>query len=101
MIAPQSVAEYVWYAERLAKLAVGAETTVTSAAVLVDASVQLAPSTLRIKRAADKDGRRLYEVTGKVGDLDLTGSFSFDADGAPHEVTATVKWGTFVTRRTP
>lgn len=101
LIAPQTVAEYLWYADRLAKTAVGAETAITSAAVMVDATVQLLETSLRIKRVADQDGRRTYEVAGKVGDLDLTGRFSVDADGAPHEIAATVKWGTFVTRRVP
>ena len=39
------------------------------------------------------------EMSGKVGDVDVTGSFSVDADGAPHDMVATVKWGTFITRR--
>jgi hypothetical protein len=99
VIAPQAIAEFVWYADRLSKLAVGASQTVSVAEVMVENAVSLDPATFTFKRLPDADGRRVYTVGGKHGKLDLTGTFSVDADGAPHEVSVTVPFGTFVTKR--
>jgi hypothetical protein len=99
VIAPQTIAEFVWYADKLAKTAVGSSTTIKAAAVQVDADVRLDAATYTFKRLPDVDKRRVYEIAGKVGSIDVTGSFSVDADGAPHDIVATVKWGTFITRR--
>ena len=98
-IAPQSVAELVWYANKLASLGVGASTKLTVAAINVDASVKLEPAAYTFKRLADADGRKSYEYSGKQGDLDVAGTFSIDTDGAPHEIAVKVKWGTFLTKR--
>ena len=99
VIAPQTIAEFVWYAVRLAALKVGGSTTITSAEVMIENAVQLTPATFTFKRLADADGRRNYEIAGKHGRLDLTGKFSVDADGAPHDVEVRVPFGTFVTKR--
>jgi imidazolonepropionase-like amidohydrolase len=99
VLAPQSIAEFVWYAGRLATTPVGTSVTVTSAEVMVDTSVRLDPATFTFKRLPDADGRRVYELGGKHGELDLKGKFSVDSDGAPHDIEATVKWGTFSTKR--
>jgi imidazolonepropionase-like amidohydrolase len=99
VIAPQGIAEFVWYAERLAKTPVGGTTTITAAEVMVENAVRLDPATFTFKRVPDADGRRSYELAGKHGELDLKGKFSVDADGAPHEVSVTVRFGTFVTKR--
>ena len=66
---------------------------------MVESGVRLDPATFTFKRAPDADGRRVYDITGKHGKLDVTGKLSVDSDGAPHEVTLTVRWGTFVTKR--
>jgi imidazolonepropionase-like amidohydrolase len=99
VIAPQSIAEFVWYAGRLATTPVGGSETIKVAAVMIEQAVRLDPATFTFTRVADREGRRAYELTGKHGDLDLRGKFSVDGDGVPHTIEATVKWGTFVTRR--
>jgi hypothetical protein len=99
VVAPQSVAEFAWYVDKLAKLGVGKSMTIPSAGVMVDATVHLESQALTFTRNADADGRRVYAIKGKSGDLDLEGSLSVDADGAPHTIEAKVKWGTFLTRR--
>jgi imidazolonepropionase-like amidohydrolase len=99
VIAPQAVAEFVWYAVKLDKTRVGASTTLTAAEVMLETGVQLAPGTFTFKRAPDAEGRRIYAITGKHGELEVAGSLSVDPDGAPHEIEVKVRWGTFVTRR--
>lgn len=99
IIAPQSIAEFVWYAAKLATLDVGGSTKLTVAAVTLDNNVQLDPATYTFKRLADEDGRRSYEYAGKQGALDVAGMFTIDRDGAPHQIEVKVKWGTFVTKR--
>jgi hypothetical protein len=99
VIAPQTIAEFVWYATRLSSLKVGATKALTAAEVMTDNAVQLEPASFTFKRLDDQDGRRRYELSGKNGKLDVTGEFSVDVDGAPHEVVLTVPWGKFVTKR--
>jgi imidazolonepropionase-like amidohydrolase len=99
VIAPQAIAEFVWYAGRLATTPVGSSTTISAAEVMVDNGVKLEPATFTFKRLPDTNARRVYEINGKHGDLDLKGRFSVDKDGMPHDVEATVRWGTFVTKR--
>jgi hypothetical protein len=99
VIAPQAIAEFVWYADRLAKTPVGGSTTIKTAEVMVENAVRLDPATFTFKRLPDADGRRVYEILGKHGELDLKGKLTVDKDGVPHDVEATVKWGTFVTKR--
>jgi imidazolonepropionase-like amidohydrolase len=99
VIGPQSIAEFVWYADRLAKTAVGKSVTMTAAEVMIDSNVRLDPATYTFKRVADAEGRRSYEMTGKLGKLDFTGTFNVDADGIPHHVDITVPFGRFVTKR--
>ncbi|NVB84417.1 MAG: amidohydrolase family protein [Kofleriaceae bacterium] len=99
VIAPQTIAEFVWYATRLSSLKVGATKALTAAEVMMDNALQLVPASFTFKRLDDQDGRRRYELSGKNGKLDVTGQFSVDADGAPHVVEITVPWGKFVTKR--
>lgn len=99
VIAPQAIAEFVWYAHRLASLKVGATRAITAAEVMMNSAIELEPASFTFKRLEDQDGRRRYELGGKNGKLDVTGQFSVDPDGAPHEVEVTVPWGKFVTRR--
>lgn len=99
VIAPQTIAEFVWYAARLDKLAVGGTKTLDAAEIMVESSVSLAPAKFTFKRLTDVDGRRMFELAGKHGALDLKGTFSVDKDGAPHDVEVSVKFGTFATKR--
>lgn len=95
VIVPQSVAEYVWYADRLASLPVGKSVTLPVVSINIDNGVKLEPATYTFKRV----GERAFEYAGKVGDLDIEGKFSIDADGAPHEIEVKVRWGTITTKR--
>ncbi len=99
VIAPQTIAEFVWYATRLAALKVGGTQTITAAEVMTENAVQLTPASFTFKRIEDLDGRRRYEISGKHGAMELTGTFSVDADGAPHVVEVKVPFGTFITKR--
>jgi imidazolonepropionase-like amidohydrolase len=98
-VAPQTIAEYFWYAETLADLAVGDSRTLESVVARTERGLTLEPVTLELTRAADTAGRRHYDLTGSIGPLPLTGTFTVDPDGAPHEVSLTVSFGTFATRR--
>ena len=49
----------------------------------------------------DRFTRRVYSIAGKHGEMDISGTFSVDADGAPHELELTIPFGTFGMRRTP
>lgn len=99
VLAPQAVAEFVWHAAALADLEVGKARTRTAVEVMTERSLTLEPGTFTFTRSPDADGRRVYAVTGKLGRLDVKGHMSVDADGAPHEVSLTVVFGTFVIRR--
>lgn len=99
VIAPQAIAEFVWYGDRLAKLGVGAKQTLTVAEVMTDSGLKLDPASFTFERLSDADGRRMYKLAGKHGQLDATGTFSVDKDGAPHDVSVTVVFGTFGMKR--
>lgn len=99
VVAPQAVAEFVWYADILAPLAVGASRPIDAVEVMTDTGLRLDPARFTFTRKPDTDGRRTYDFTGTHGKLDLTGSFTVDKDGAPHEVSLTLKFGSFVIRR--
>jgi imidazolonepropionase-like amidohydrolase len=99
VIAPQAVAEFVWYADILAPLAVGASRAVDAVEVMTDTGLRLDPGRFTFTRKPDTDGRRTYDFTGTHGKLELTGSFTVDRDGAPHEVSLSLKFGTFIMRR--
>ena len=99
IIAPQAVAEFVWYADILAPLAVGASRPVDAVEVMTDTGLRLDPARFTFTRKPDAGGRRTYDFIGTHGKLDLTGSFTVDRDGAPHEVSLALKFGTFVMRR--
>ena len=99
VIAPQAVAEFVWYADILAPLAVGASRTIDSVEVVTDTGLRLDPARFTFTRKPDAGGRRTYDLTGTHGKLELTGTFTVDADGAPREISLKVTFGTFVIRR--
>ncbi len=99
ILAPQTIAEFFWYADALADLAVGASRKLDAAEIMTDGGVRIDPASFTFTRRADAGGRRVYDLTGKHGELDLTGTFSVDPDGAPHEVQVSVIFGTFITRR--
>lgn len=99
VIAPQTVAEFLWYVPLLADLSVGATRTVTAAEVVTDGRLAVVPGRFAFTRTADDGGRRAYTIDGTHGALALTGRLIVGADSAPDEVTVTVKFGTFTTRR--
>lgn len=99
IIAPQTIAEFFWYADSLEDLPVGQSRTIRSIVARTERGLTLELVTLELTRAADTDGRRHYDLTGSIGPLPLTGTFTVDPDGAPHEVSLTVSFGTFATRR--
>jgi hypothetical protein len=99
VIAPQTVAEFIWYAQRLAGATVGSTTTITAAEVVIEGAVTLEPGNFTFKRLPDAEGRRVFEMAGTHGKLDVKATFSVDTDGAPHEIELAVIWGRFVTRR--
>jgi imidazolonepropionase-like amidohydrolase len=99
VLAPQAVAEFVWYASMLGDLEVGKDKPLTAVEIIAEQSLRLDPGTFTATRSPDADGRRVYAFTGKNGRLDLKGTFSVDADGAPHEVSLTLVFGTFVMKR--
>ncbi len=99
VVAPQAIAEFWWYADRLADLAVGASRAITAVEVMTEQGFRLDPGAFTFTRAADDGDRRVYDVTGTNGELALTGKLVVDADGAPRDVTLTLKWGVFSIRR--
>ncbi len=99
VLAPQTIAEFVWYGEALATLAVGDRRTFTLVSVRTETELVLAAGFLTFTRTADADGRRHYRLAGRHGTLDATGTFSLDADGAPHRVSLALDFGTIVTQR--
>jgi imidazolonepropionase-like amidohydrolase len=99
VVAPQTIAEFFWYAERLADLQVGGARTIEAVEVMTEGGLRLDPARFDFTRQPDADGRRVYAMVGKHGNLDFTGTFSVDADGAPHEVSLTLRFGTFAMRR--
>jgi hypothetical protein len=99
VLAPQAIAEFVWYAAATAGLNEGESMPLTAVEVIAERALALDAGTFTATRLADKDGRRTYAFAGTHGKLDLKGGFSVDADGAPHEVTLTLMFGTIVMRR--
>lgn len=101
VIAPQTIAEQLWYVAALADLEVGKARTLTAAEVTTDGRLDVVPGSFTFTRAPDADGRKVYAFTGTHGRMDVTGQLVVDPDGAPREVSVTVKYGTFITRRLP
>jgi imidazolonepropionase-like amidohydrolase len=99
VVAPQAIAEFFWYAERLADLAPGGKRVLTAVEVVTHPSFELAPGRFEFTRRPDEGERRRYDLVGKHGKLDLTGRFTVDKDGAPREVQLTVSFGTQLVRR--
>lgn len=99
VIAPQAVGEFLWYVPALTGMPVGRSMALDAVEVMTDGRLALHPGHFTFTRTADVDGRARYTVAGKHGDLDLTGELLVDDDGAPHQVTVSVTYGTFVTRR--
>lgn len=100
IIAPQAIAEFVFYADLLAGLKVGASRTIEAAEVVTDRGLVLEPGRFSFTRQPDAGGRRVYRLSGQHGKLDLEGTLAVDPDGAPHEVSIRLRFGTFVLRRT-
>lgn len=101
VIAPQSVAEFVFHGDALAALKVGASRKLEAVEVMTDTGLKLEPGRFTFTRKPDDAGRRAYEIAGAYGALDVHGTFSVDADGAPHQVELVLKFGTFTMRRVP
>jgi imidazolonepropionase-like amidohydrolase len=99
VIAPQAIAEFAWYADLLASLAVGASKEIDTVEVMTDTGLRLDPAHFTFTREPDAEKRRVYKLQGTHGKLELSGTFSVDPDGAPHEVIISLKFGTFVLRR--
>lgn len=99
VLAPQSVAEFVWYAEKLADAKVSEAKKFTAVALMVDNTVHLDPVELTFTRQPDADGRRVFAVAGTYGGMPVTGTFALDADGVPQAIELKLKWGTFLTKR--
>jgi hypothetical protein len=67
--------------------------------VMTDTGLRLDPAHFTFTREPDAEKRRVYKLEGTHGKLELSGTFSVDPDGAPHEVTISLKFGTFALRR--
>jgi imidazolonepropionase-like amidohydrolase len=99
VLAPQSVAEFVWYAEKLAEVKVGDAKKFTAVALMVDNTVHLDPVEVSFTRKSDAEGRRVFDIAGSYGGMPVTGTFALDADGSPNAIELKLKWGTFLTKR--
>lgn len=101
VLAPQSIGEFFRYGELLADLAVGATRELTAAEIVTEGSLAVEPGRYTFTREPDQGGQRVYTFAGSHGRLAVTGRLVVDTDGAPAEVTVSVMFGTFVTRRLP
>jgi imidazolonepropionase-like amidohydrolase len=99
VLAPQAIAEFIWYAAMTANLPVGKSQAVVAVEVVTDRLITLDPGVFTSTRSPDADGRRVYTIAGKNGKFDVTGTYSIDADGLPHEVNLKLVFGTFAWRR--
>ena len=99
VVAPQTIAELFWYADALADLAVGGERAIDAAEVMTDGALRLDPAHFTFTRRPDDGGKRVYDLAGTHGKLQLTGKLVVDADGAPAEATLVLRFGTVVFRR--
>lgn len=99
VLAPQAIAEFVWFAVMTANLPVGKSQPLVSVEVITDRLITLDPGAFTVTRSPDAEGRCVYAITGKAGKFDLAGWYSIDADGLPHEVNLKLVFGNFVWRR--
>lgn len=99
VVAPQTIAEFFFYADLLADLEAGASRVIDTAEVMTERGVAMDPARFTFTRKDDAEGRRVYEVTGHHGKLEVAGSMTVDPDGAPADVTLTLRFGTFAFRR--
>jgi hypothetical protein len=99
VLAPQAIAEFIWYAAMTANLPVGKSQPLVAVEVAADRLITLDPGVFTATRSPDAEGRRVYAIAGKNGKFDVTGWFSVDADGLPHEVNLKLVFGTFIWRR--
>lgn len=101
VIGSPAIAEFFWYSEQLESLEVGGSRTLSAMSVGIDGGdLRLEPATYTFTRAADTDGRRVYDLKGKMGTMALTGTMIADKDGAPHEVRLVLGFGTWIWKRT-
>jgi imidazolonepropionase-like amidohydrolase len=91
VLAPQTVAEFIWYAQDLRDK----PRTFTAVEVITEGALRLDPGTYTFTPTAPGH----YDVVGKVGALDVTGTFIVGADVMPEEVKLTFKFGTLIMRR--
>jgi len=99
VVAPQTIAELFWYADALADLAIGGQRAIDAAEVMTDGALRLDPAHFTFTRRPDDAGKRVYDIAGTHGKLQLTGKLVVDPDGAPAEVTMVLRFGTVVFRR--
>ncbi len=101
IVAPQAVSEFVFYGDTLASLGVGATRKLEAVEVMTDTGLKMHAGRFTFTRKADEGGRRVYDMAGTHGPLDLKGTFSIDPDGLPSSVELTLKFGVFSMRRVP
>jgi hypothetical protein len=99
VIAPQAIAEFIWYTPELTSLAVGGKRTLTAAEVRTEGALVVDLGRFTFTRVPDAGGLRVYDFAGKHGQLELTGRLTLAADGLPAEVSITIKYGTITFRR--
>lgn len=66
----------------------GASRTIDAVEVMTEKGLRPDPARFTFTRRHDVEERRVYDLAGTHGDKRLTGTFTVDSDGAPHEVSA-------------